>query len=211
MTSPPADHIPQDYYHGGKYNFLRWAGFNLTQAADSTNLRVQQFYTNATIVEPFKNYIRALLTHVNRHTGLSYAEDPTIFAYETGNELCGPVWGDMDVPVAWLREIGAFVKALAPRKLLVDGTYGVNATHLSVEEVDIFSDHYYPVSLSKLRTDLDLGEPRLLCCPMFLCGQSQNRKCELTWRIPQWHRSTRPTSPESTTGSAARRQRATRL
>ena len=146
-----------DYYHGGKYNFLRWGGLNLTQARDSGNPQVQQFYTNATIVASFKDYIHRLLTHVNRYTGMSYADDPTIFAYETGNELCGPVWGDMDVPASWVHEIGSYVKTLAPNKLFVDGTYGVNTTHLSTPEVDIFSDHFYPISLSKLARDLDLG------------------------------------------------------
>jgi mannan endo-1,4-beta-mannosidase len=149
-----------DYYHGGKYDFLRWNGFNVTQSADANNPLIQQFYTNTTVVDSFKGYIHTLLTHVNRYTGLSYAEDPTIYAYETGNELAGPVWGDMDVPVEWLTEISRYVKELAPRKLVVDGTYGVNKTHLGVDEVDTFSDHYYPISLSKLQEDLQLGKSR---------------------------------------------------
>ncbi|KAB5530533.1 glycoside hydrolase superfamily [Coniochaeta sp. 2T2.1] len=144
------------YYHGGRYDFLRWNGFNLTQAKDSSNPQIQQFFTNATIVASVKDYIHKLLTHINRYTNISYAEDPTIFAYETGNELCGPVWGDMNVPASWVQEIGSYVKSLAPKKLFVDGTYGVNKTHLAIPEVDIFSNHYYPISLSKLKGDLDL-------------------------------------------------------
>lgn len=159
-----------DYYHGGKYDFLRWNGWNLTQSVDANNLLVQQFYTNHTVVESFKGYIHTLLTHVNRYTGLSYAEDPTIFAYETGNELSGPVWGDMDVPADWLRDISSYVKELAPRKLVVDGTYGVNRTHLGVEEVDVFSDHYYPISLSKLKEDLALGKCNSVPKPMAASG-----------------------------------------
>lgn len=147
-----------DYYHGGKYNFLRWAGFNLTQTSDANSPLVQQFYTNATIVESFKGYVRTLLTHVNAYTNITYAQDPTIFAYETGNELGGPVFGDMDVPVEWLREIAALVKELAPEKLVVDGTYGVNKSHFEVKEVDLFSDHFYPVNTTKLEEDLELGE-----------------------------------------------------
>ncbi|KAK3337247.1 glycoside hydrolase superfamily [Cercophora scortea] len=145
-----------DYYHGGKYNFLRWAGFNLTQAKDANNPAVMQFYTNQTVIDLFKGYIRTLLTHKNPYTNLTYAQDPTIFAYETGNELCGPIWGDMNVPNAWIKEVGMQVKTLAPKKLFVDGTYGVNKTHLAVEEIDIFSNHYYPVSVKKLQADLDL-------------------------------------------------------
>jgi len=49
---------------------------------------------------------------VNPYTGLSYAEDPTIIAYETGNELDGIVWGDKNVPNDWIREICQFVKQL---------------------------------------------------------------------------------------------------
>lgn len=146
-----------DYYHGGKYDFLRWAGFNLTQTSDANSPLVQQFYTNATIIEAFKGYVRTLLTHVNVYTNITYAEDPTIFAYETGNELGGSVFGDMDVPVEWLREIAGLVKELAPEKLVVDGTYGINRTHFDVEEVDLFSDHFYPVNTTKLEEDLELG------------------------------------------------------
>lgn len=147
-----------DYYHGGKYNFLRWAGFNLTQTSDANSLLVQQFYTNATIIEAFKSYMRTLLTHVNAYTNITYAQDPTIFAYETGNELGGPVFGDMNVPVEWLREIAGLVKELAPEKLVVDGTYGVNRSHFEVEGVDLLSDHFYPVNTTKLEEDLELSE-----------------------------------------------------
>ncbi|CAN8098789.1 unnamed protein product [Discula destructiva] len=145
-----------DYYHGGKFDFLRWAGYNLTGATAAGNPLVQQFYTNASIVASFKDYIHTLLTHVNPYTNLTHAADPTIFAYETGNELGGPVFGDKDVPTEWTREIAAFVKQLAPEKLMVDGTYGINQAHFAVDEIDLFSNHFYPVNITKLTADLDL-------------------------------------------------------
>ncbi len=64
----------------------------------------------------------------------------------------------MNIPPAWTSEIGAYVKQLAPAKLIVDGTYGVNASHLAVPEVDIVSDHFYPISVDKLKADLSLGK-----------------------------------------------------
>lgn len=145
----------QDYFHGGKYNFLRWAGFNLTKDKDSTNPEIQQFYTNSTIVSAFKTFIRTLLTHRNQYNNLTYAEDPTIFALETGNELLGPVWGDMDCPAHWVKDIAAYIKSLAPRKLVFDGTYGINKTHLNIEEVDVYSDHFYPPNNEKLQAGID--------------------------------------------------------
>lgn len=159
-----------DYYHGGKFDFLRWGGYNnLSGAAggdDATNALVRAFYTDAAVVGAFKAYVRGWLAgHVNPYTGLTYGEDPTVFAVETGNELGGPVFGDMDVPVEWTRDVARLVKEVAPGKLVVDGTYGVSGTHLEVEEVDLFSDHFYPVNVTKLRVDLDLGE--LLPWPPF--------------------------------------------
>lgn len=66
----------------------------------------------------FKDYIRTIITHRNQYNNLTYAEDPTIFAYETGNELLGPVWGDMNSPAAWVQDIAKYVKSLAPQKLV---------------------------------------------------------------------------------------------
>ena len=106
----------------------------------------------------FKDYIQKIVTHVNKYTNISYADDPTIFAYETGNELEGPVSRDLDVPVAWVSDIAKLLKTLAPEKLVVDGTYGVNRAHLSIPELDIFSNHGYPVSVSKMQSDLGLGK-----------------------------------------------------
>jgi len=147
-----------DYFHGGKFDFLRFRGIDTPSTSSNNHLDpiVQQFYTNKTIVQDFKHYIKHLITHRNPYTGLTYAEDPTIFAYETGNELGGPIFGDMDVPVAWTSEIATYIKSLAPKKLVMDGTYGVNKTHLNIPSIDIFSDHFYPRDLVKLETDIAL-------------------------------------------------------
>ena len=117
---------------------------------------MQEFYTNPEVISDFKNYIKVLLTHVNPYTGFTYAQDPTIFAYETGNELGGPTFEDMDVPVSWTSEISAYIKKLAPNKLVIDGTYGVNKTHLSIPSIDIFSNHFYPPNNTKLTDDIAL-------------------------------------------------------
>ena len=115
-----------------------------------------EFYFNESIVDDFKWYIEKLLTHRNPYTNLTYAEDPTIFAFESGNELYGHVRGDTNCPASWIQDICRFVKTLAPKKLFVDGTYGINATHLEIEEVDIFSDHFYPLNITRLQHGMDM-------------------------------------------------------
>ena len=63
-----------DYYHGGKYNFLRFRGIDINTTAGYSKVdpRVVEFYTNATIIQDFKNYIQHLITHKNKYTGLTY-------------------------------------------------------------------------------------------------------------------------------------------
>lgn len=60
------------------------------------------------------------------------------------------MFGDKDVPAEWTAEITAYIKALAPTKLTIDGTYGINESHLNLSSVDIYSDHFYPLDISKL-------------------------------------------------------------
>ncbi|KAF4627128.1 hypothetical protein G7Y89_g11026 [Cudoniella acicularis] len=129
-----------DYYHGGKFTFLRWRGFNISGNAKPLPEATTQFYTNSTIISDFKSYIQHLLLHVNPYTGLTYAEDPTIIGYETGNELNG---------------INSVInKFEGPKKLCIDGTYGINTTHFSVPEIDMFSNHFYPLNNSLLTSDI---------------------------------------------------------
>ena len=159
-----------DYYHGGKFTFLRWRGVDLNTTGGYSEFDpiVQQFYLNSTIINDFKSYVRHLITHVNPHTGLTYAVDPTVFAFETGNELGGPIFGDRDVPNSWTSDIASFLKQLAPEKLVIDGTYGINQTHLSLEDVDIYSDHFYPLNTTKL--SIGINEVRL-ANKMYIAGE----------------------------------------
>lgn len=61
----------------------------------------------------------------------------------------------MNCPAHWLEDIAKYVKRLAPQKLLFDGTYGINKTHLNIKEVDVYSDHFYPVDTKKLQAGID--------------------------------------------------------
>ena len=68
---------------------------------------------------------------------MTLAEEPTVLAFETGNELGG--WGlDSDAPtIEWVGEISAYLKELAPDTLVLSGTYGVREAELALPSVDI--------------------------------------------------------------------------
>ncbi len=127
-----------DNYHypaGGKHNFTEWRGLS----------DENQFYSNPQVISDFETYISTLLNHVNIYTGVAYKNDPTIMAWETGNELVPPT--------SWTQTISTYIKSIDHNHLVVDGRYGVDPNAASLTNVDIVSDHYYPKSISKLASD----------------------------------------------------------
>lgn len=153
-----------NWYHGGKYQFIQWAGIPFSgQGADITPPDVgAYFYNNTAVINSFKTYITRHLNHVNQYTGIALKDDPTILGWETGNELSAVRFGDGPAPAKWTREIGQLVKGLAPKHLLFDGTYGIypGTDQLDVKEVDCFTDHFYPRNITKYTVGRDLVQAK---------------------------------------------------
>ncbi|ORY91788.1 glycoside hydrolase superfamily [Leucosporidium creatinivorum] len=142
-----------DYYHGGIPTFLRWRNLSASSPAD-----YGPFYDlNSNVYSDFKTYISTLLTHRSNITGLTMAEEPTILAFETGNELGG--WGgnSSPPPVAWTTAIAAYLKELAPDTLVLSGSYGVRKDELAIQDVDMVSNHFYPPYSYNLKKSADLA------------------------------------------------------
>jgi mannan endo-1,4-beta-mannosidase len=120
------------YFHGGKHTFTYWRNIP----------NEKQFYTNTLVIHDFKQYISMILNHKNHYTGRSYKDDPTIMAWETGNELTAPF--------TWVQDITTYIKSIDQLHLILDGNRGQNNQHndfsrdLSIKAIDLYSGHYYP-------------------------------------------------------------------
>lgn len=124
------------FYEGGRSNFTDWYG-----------LPADAFYTDPRPIGAFERYIDHLLTHVNPYTGKAYKDDPTIMAWELGNELSG-------MTDSWIREISGHLVALAPHQLVAAGQVtGINPATLAVANVDIVDVHYYPPTPAQMLAD----------------------------------------------------------
>src|SRR5207302_10580776 len=104
-----------------------------------------QFCYNAQVISDFETYISTLLNHVNTYTGVAYKNDPTMMAWETGNEL--------KPPTSWTRTITTYIKSIDSNHLVVDGRSGIDPNAASLINVDIVSNHYYPKRTSQLEDD----------------------------------------------------------
>lgn len=127
------------FYLGGKHTFTEWRGLANENA----------FYSNRAVINDFKAYVSTLLNHVNTYTGIAYKDDPTILAWETGNELVAPF--------DWVREMATYIKGVDSHHLLMDGnaadaqyatTFSLN---LKIPAVDLYTGHYYPPTISSFR------------------------------------------------------------
>ncbi len=111
-----------------------WVG-GTTEYAAFRGLSQDAFWTDATVRSDFLETVRLVVSRVNTVTGVPYADDPAILAWETGNEL--------DAPADWTAEIAATIKDLDANHLVVDGTFGIAPNSLDNEDIDVVSNHYY--------------------------------------------------------------------
>ena len=136
-----------NYYYNnmGKRAFTNWR--RITSGGQGTNWQVEEqaFFTNWQMVNDFQNYIALFLNRVNQFNGLAYKDDPTILAWETGNEI--------NPPTSWTATIANYIKSIDGNHLVMDGSY-INNTdpangtftsdQLNIASVDIVSNHFYP-------------------------------------------------------------------
>lgn len=146
------------WYHGGESTFTGWAGYpnaadSSVTAATSSVQRASEshFYTDPAVITAFRLYVSRLLGHVNPYNGVAYKNDPTILAWETGNEL----W---TAPPSWTQNFAAYLKhTVGVRQLVADGSaadgMSVAGAAVRAPDVDIVGGHFYPVDVSVLRRE----------------------------------------------------------
>ena len=136
-----------NYYYNnmGKRTFTNWRGITSGGQGVHWEVEEQTFFTNSQVVNDFHNYIALILNRINQFNGLAYKNDPTILAWETGNEI--------NPPPSWTTTIANYIKSIDGNHLVMDGTYINNtdpssgtftASQLDIANVDIVSNHFYP-------------------------------------------------------------------
>ncbi|GMA24045.1 hypothetical protein GCM10025864_18040 [Luteimicrobium album] len=130
------------YYHGGLRDFARTYGLCEDSSADCP-----QFYSDPRIIADFQDYVRTALNHVNPYTGLALKDDPTVMAWELGNELEG-------MTPSWIDTISSQLKDEAPRQLVAAGRrFDIDPDTLAASKVDVVDVHYYPPTVAKVTAD----------------------------------------------------------
>lgn len=131
LIIPLTDGNTPCFYHGCMRTFVNWT------YPGSTNDSL--FYTDQTVINNFKTYISQLLNHVNAYTGVALKDDPTIMAWESGNEIDD---GGTNT-ASWLTTISQYVKSIDTNHLFIDGGWTMDSQRLGIPTVDMYTRHHY--------------------------------------------------------------------
>ena len=83
-----------------------------------------QFYTDATIRQWFKDLIALLTSRVNTVNGRRYRDDPTLFAWQLTNEARASSPTTAAQLDAWFAEMSAYIKSLDSNHMVTTGIEG---------------------------------------------------------------------------------------
>jgi mannan endo-1,4-beta-mannosidase len=145
--------------YGGMDQYLAWYG--LTDH--------HEFFTDERVRRAYREWVQHLILRVNSIDGVSYRDDPAIFAWELANEprtmtfqgsdsLTG--WDKRTIP-RWAEEMSRSIKELDPNHMVAvgdegflasggeswpyEGLFGVDSEALlEIETVDFGTYHLYP-------------------------------------------------------------------
>ena len=120
-------------------NSWEWSGgygFYLEQAGEGKTPRpnedgypafmnfVQKYATSEKAHQLFYNYVRFIISSVNRYTGKAYKDDPAIMSWQIGNEPRAFSKEALPAFEKWLREASSLIRSLDGNHLISIGSEG---------------------------------------------------------------------------------------
>ncbi len=138
--------------YGGVSQYLRWAGFEV-EGRSVPPLGLAAFWDCAPCEASYRAHVARVIGRTNGVSGLAYAEDPAIFAFELMNEAEAAGAHGEAAMLAWLERQAAFVHGLAPRHLVSAGHIGyarlrdraLFARVCALPGIDYCDSHAYPL------------------------------------------------------------------
>ncbi len=110
--------------YGGMQQYVKWF-LNLPDDSYGNDpVNHDHFYTSDAIKRCYKAYARYVTHRRNGYTGRRYNEDPTIMTFELANEPRNRSDKSGSEVLAWVHEMSAWVKSLAPNQLVAVGDEG---------------------------------------------------------------------------------------
>ena len=85
---------------------------------------VKEFPNNKKAKSLFADYVKDIITRINRYTNIGYVEDPTIMSWQIGNEPRAFSGENKEAFAIWMAEVSRFIKSLDRNHLVSTGSEG---------------------------------------------------------------------------------------
>ncbi len=97
------------------------------------------FYSDSTIKQWYKNYLSMLVNRTNRITHLQYKDDPAIAVWELANE---PRSSDPtgQIVTSWMNQMSSYLKTLDMNHLVSTGEEGLDVSNAGYASPDFYSN-----------------------------------------------------------------------
>ncbi|MDB4964998.1 MAG: Endo,4-beta-mannosidase [Myxococcales bacterium] len=144
---------------GGIRQYLAWAGLSTEGFANR-----DRFFSDPKVRTWFRAHLLRLVERTNRITGVRYADDPTIFAWELMNESQVTTADGALARRAWIDEMATFLRSRDPQHLVTPGVMGYTTRAERAEwlaicrlpSVDYCDSHLYPETTDRVTTQARL-------------------------------------------------------
>ena len=116
-------------------NWQWWGG--IAEYATFRNLPKDAFWSDEQLFQDYRQTIEFVVTRKNSFNGVIYRDDPTIFAWETGNEL--------EAPWDWTERAAAAIRELDAAHPIADGIHSrfIRQQARDSSLIDILTTHHY--------------------------------------------------------------------
>ncbi|MEO0322867.1 MAG: hypothetical protein AAF447_07910 [Myxococcota bacterium] len=144
--------------YGGFSQLARWAG----HPPEHTHLspgELDAFYRCAPCEALYQAHLRRVVGRVNAASGVPYAADATVLAFELANEISAASAAGSEAMHAWVERQALLVKALAPDALVSAGHIGYRTLReraqwrrvAAIPAIDYADSHAYPADDPRIR------------------------------------------------------------
>ncbi|MCR5180850.1 MAG: beta-galactosidase [Bacteroidaceae bacterium] len=145
-------------WSGGYASYIRWANNDAAEKMDSMEWNAwcrhaAHYAQNRAAQELFLNHVRFIVSRTNSLTGRPYSSDPTIMAWQIGNEPRAFSEESKAPFEKWVAEVAALIKQLDPNHLLSIGSEGKEGCEQDIQlynrlhanpNIDYLTIHIWP-------------------------------------------------------------------
>lgn len=154
-------------WSGGYSVYLQWAGYGRPPIPEIDGWPaymkyVRQFMQSDSAKTLFSKHVDFIVKRTNRYSQLRYIDDPTIMAWQIGNEPRAFSKENKNTFACWMSDVAAQIKSLDPNHMVSSGSEGLQGCEGDITlferihtnpNIDYLSIHVWPYNWGWVKAD----------------------------------------------------------